>query len=176
MRAFVAVDLPAEIKEYLGSLQREIRGEHSKTSWVKEESLHITLKFLGDISEEVCGLVKERLSKISLSGFSAKLTSLKALPNQSYVRVITVGVDGDFNRLQKEIDASLSDLFKLDKRFSAHITLGRVKAVNDRLALERIFETKVAQKGFFVSECSLFKSELSRFGARHTVLKTYKLE
>lgn len=123
---FVALPLPSEIKSRLSSLCTGI----SSTRWVEEESLHLTLRYLGPVKQDsLFWDIKERLSGIQFPSFSIALKDLGYFQSRSH-GVIWVGVGEGLEfvlQLKKNIDAQLKGLALApdERRYTPHVTLGR---------------------------------------------------
>ncbi len=135
MRAFIAVELPEEIRQEVASLQADLRAAGADVKWVEPVNLHLTLKFLGDIEEAQVGSLKEALrsSTLHLPPFTVSLEGIGAFPKTTFPRVIWVGVSQGKEELellaQKVEEATNSLGFPKEERpFSAHLTIGRVAA------------------------------------------------
>jgi 2'-5' RNA ligase len=183
MRIFIAIPIPEEpkdLKENLLELQQKIK-HFGKLKLVERENLHMTLKFLGEVSQEegkiekILSALEETIPKIG--NFSISLKSLGVFPSLNYVRVIWVGVEKgneEVKKLQKTIDEKLKSFgFKEDRRFHPHFTLARVKWINDKENLKKILEKyKKEEFGRFeVDSIEIMKSELTKKGPIYTLLK-----
>src|SRR3989344_6773166 len=107
MRLFVGIDLPLDIKDYFYNLQKELKKDNlAKIKWVSKKNLHLTLKFLGDVSN--VNLIVDALKNIKFFKFNIKLDSLGYFPSGSKIKIIWVGLKDDkiFIQLQKLIDES----------------------------------------------------------------------
>ena len=107
---------------------------NSRIKWVRQESLHITLKFLGDIDPSLTNTLLEKITKSALHTppFSLYVSHITALPSEKTPRIICATVDGDLellHTLQKRIDLEMRLLGfpRETRRFKAHITLGRIR-------------------------------------------------
>ncbi len=188
IRAFIAVDLSPEIRSHLDSIGSDFKqmiGNHA-VRWVPTENIHLTLKFLGDVSISSLGLVKQALDN-EVSGhhaFNISIGNLGAFPKVRAPRVIWVGVEGpeSLQVLQHAIETQMSRLgYEPDQRpFSAHLTLGRVSrnARSDEIqavssALERL---KIGFLGITpVKEVRLYKSDLRPEGAVYSCVHASSL-
>jgi 2'-5' RNA ligase len=139
MRAFIAIDLSKEIKEYLSFLQAQLKKSNADVKWVAPDNLHITLKFLGEINEahtkQVIGIIKSIAS--AHTQFHLKPGSIGAFPSTKSPRVLWVGLtNGDYE--SKEIAKKLESMLektgfpKEDTPFSSHITIGRARSNYNR--------------------------------------------
>ncbi len=166
MRAFIAIETPKEVSNVLKEIQKKFEGS-GKINFTSEP-YHLTLKFLGEITEEQSEKVKTLLKDIKLKPFELELTSLGVFPNESYIRVLWAGVKGEkVNELQQQIDTKLADMFGKDLRFHAHITLGRVKFVKNKAEMKELLKTKVPAIKFEVKEFKLIKSKLTSKGPEY---------
>ena len=178
MRLFIAIFLPEEILNYLYQVENKLkRNLPAKINWVAKSKIHITLKFIGEVSENNINSIKERLNKIKFKSFKVKLDKLGVFPNDNYVRVIWVGLKpaGKVIELQQKIDSELLDLFSKEQRFSAHITLARVKFIKDKEEFKKNLKFDISEKEFEINEFCLVKSELSKDGAKYEILERFAL-
>jgi len=107
IRCFVAVDLPEEMREKVGPLQSKIATEGLRR--VRPDLVHITIKFLGDVPAEKVERVKEALAAVRAAPFTARLAGMGAFPGRS-VRVVWLGLEGDFSLLSAKVEAALRPL------------------------------------------------------------------
>lgn len=183
IRAFIAVELPDALKQEVAQLQAEFKQTGADVKWLESASLHLTLKFLGDIPEEK---VEDCLSTAGRSSaaagpvarpFTITLEGIGAFPKTTYPRVIWVGVgEGkeslvNLARCVEEICSRLG--FAPEERpFSAHLTIGRLRSQNQLAGL--IKKLQVAEfKGATpapVNRLILFQSTLSPKGPTYTPL------
>lgn len=176
IRAFIAVELPGgflpEI-EHIGSLLKM-----PGVKLVESGLVHITLKFLGDIHEDKVEPIVSSLSEIKCKPFEAGIRGIGVFPKPSYVRVIWLGAQGDFDTLHREVERVLTPFrFKKEGDFTPHATLARVKEPVNRIELmERIKNIGDADLGTFnVSSISLKKSTLTPCGPVYETLREIKL-
>lgn len=184
MRLFVAVNLSQEVRERLASVQQEMEALRSPVKWVDPAGLHITLKFLGEVTEsqgaEVCGLLEEVAGKYSAAELTVK--GVGAFPAVGRPRVIWAGVrpNSELAGLWEELDRRLDTLgFASEGRgFAPHVTLGRVRqGPRDRSDLSReILRHTDGEFGTFrMASVELMRSELTRTGAVYTCVHSTRL-
>ena len=172
MRLFIAFGVSDETGAELSSAQRQL--EHASLNPVK--SFHLTLKFLGDVDERKLKMIKERLEKVSFKSFDACLYGMGVFPSENKARVIWAGVEPEdrINSLQKQVEDSLNDLFPEDRRFHPHITIARVKAIEDRELFRKCLRSiRIKKKRFTVKSFSLIRSTLTNEGPQYEVLQEY---
>ncbi|PMP67378.1 MAG: RNA 2',3'-cyclic phosphodiesterase [Thermodesulfobacterium geofontis] len=189
VRAFLAIDLPQELKKELFSLGKTISYESLKLKWVEEENLHLTIRFFGNISENLVEKIYKKCKEVckEIDPFELRLSSAGYFPFKGTPRVIWIGIEALSNNLFKLNDLLKKALKPLKlkengEKFHPHITLLRVKEKTDPSALKSFFEElkkeaeKLEGKSFFVREIIIFKSELSPAGPKYTPLKIIPLK
>ncbi len=125
MRCFIAIDVP--FLESILRLQNDIEG---RVKLVEEENIHITLKFLGEISPEKVNDIVKIVRNCAIKKYRLTLKGVGFFPNERYVKVIWIGVrdNGETSRLMRCIDESLSRLgFKKEREYVPHLTVARAK-------------------------------------------------
>ncbi len=183
IRTFIAVDLPQEIKMDIDRMIAGLRRDNSGIRWVKAANLHLTLRFLGDIPEQSVPSLAESL-KDNLSGFGPfdlVLSGMGGFPNLRKPRVIWIGASDGTDRLidlagKVETGCIKSGFGRGDKKFSSHMTIGRVKFPKglDPL-LDKIEKTDFESSKFTVNEIFVVKSDLSPAGPKYTKLEAVSL-
>ena len=159
IRCFVAVEIPPEMREEIGRLQSQIATEGLRI--VRPDLVHVTLKFLGDVPEGRVQTVSDALSKVRAAPFVARVAGMGAFPGRT-IRVVWLGLEGNFEELYEKIEAELSPLgFEREARgFSPHVTLGRVGRPNHETS--RQLAAKIA---------SLADTDMGRFTVDRFYLK-----
>ncbi len=186
IRAFIAIDLPPAVLKAIGSLQDELKIGTKGIRWVKSGNIHLTLKFLGDIPEELLDELGEILASVCKSRPPFKLSpgTPGGFPNIERPRVIWLGLVGELEKLdvlKQEIEKGCSSagLPREKRSFHPHLTLGRVKdwrRKGPNLA-DLLGRTKaVTANTFSVNAVHLYKSDLTRDGAVYTKLKSFPLK
>jgi 2'-5' RNA ligase len=188
IRAFIAIELSEELKASLARLQELIKlGSESYVKWVDPQGVHLTLKFLGNISVDRVSEISKAVAEVASSAapFRLELTEFGAFPNLKAPRVAWVGLGGDLEsllRLQRGIDQALNPLgFPAEARaFSPHLTLGRVRdqaaPPEQRKLGQRIASLKIqGQPSLYVDKVSLMRSQLTSKGAIYSRLSAAEL-
>jgi 2'-5' RNA ligase len=188
LRAFIAIDIPPEIKQAISSQTASLRKESGRAvRWVAVENIHLTLKFLGEVSITNLELLMQAIQSeyAQTAPFTIHVESLGCFPNPRRPRVIWIGlaVPPELIRLHRQAEATAARLGYApdDKPFAPHLTIGRVREQADPAelqALRSLLErTTVASLGTFtVNEVHLYKSDLKPQGPMYTRLATARLE
>ncbi len=185
-RIFIAINLPENIKKKLSSFQE--RWPELPARWVKPENLHITLMFLGYLSDqellEVLKISKEVASKHQ--PFSIDLKKIiYGPPKKMPPRMVWVEGEKtlELGKLQKDLERSLFSTsiknLKFETRpYTPHITLGRIRLWEFR-QIEPEEKPQIEQDislSFRVGSIEIMESRLKRGGAEYTILESYKLK
>lgn len=184
MRTFVAVELPAEIKNQIATLQAELKRIPAQVSWVKPGNIHITLKFLGEVGEDKIGEVFSATEAgcQGVKKFKISLKGVGGFPNLRRPRVIWVGTrngEKELTELQSRVETELEKkgFPKEERKFTPHFTIGRVRVPQgvEKLtqAVERI---EFSTPEFEVNEVIVMQSQLNPTGAIYTPLRKIGLE
>ncbi len=183
MRTFVAIEVSQEIKDILGRIESHLKYSGADVKWVKPDNIHLTLKFLGEISAEKTEEIKLRIDSVTASfkSFDLGIKDIGAFPEIDSPRVIWAGLDkgaADTAALAGHIDESLSRIgFAKDRRpFSPHLTIGRVRSPLNRAKLSEKISSTAANFQLSsvtphrVSSVILFRSTLTPQGSVYTKL------
>ena len=189
IRSFIAIELPDEVRKVLAHIEAQLKkGRHSCAKWVDPYSIHLTLKFLGDIAADKIGDITKTIEKSSqgIPPLHLEVKELGVFPNFKRVRVVWVGMSGEVDRLiqfQKRIEAELAALgFAPESRpFTPHLTLARVREGGSPAEQQNfgqlIADTKFeAVCGFTADSISLMRSQLTSQGAIYSRISSVKLK
>ncbi|HZS46694.1 MAG TPA: RNA 2',3'-cyclic phosphodiesterase [Blastocatellia bacterium] len=179
VRAFIAIEIPSSIKKNLADVQSHLKTAGADVSWTKPDNLHLTLKFLGEISDSQITIVRSAVNKIceKVSAFELEIGDIGVFPNPRRPRIIWAGVSGDLNAvlaIQSTIDSELvSSGFATDAHpFNPHLTLGRIKTpkrTRELLALADVFE--IPKNNFRVDRIIVMRSQLNPTGSIYTPIE-----
>jgi|SRR5664279_2189742 len=191
MRLFVGLDLEFEVRMRVASFIGEVRELAPDAAWVLPESLHITLKFIGERTSGQLKAITERLSAIDVTRFSIQLDGHGYFPTARAPRVFWIGVQASprLADLAGRIECAMVELgISPEVRpFNPHLTLARAnkrgllargegkrrkpqfKTLEEKLArlVELDFGTVT------ISEFILYRSELSPLGSKYTRLHRF---
>lgn len=185
MRTFIAIDLGPAIKERLAAFVSRLKPLGGDIKWVSRDSMHLTLKFLGEIDPARAAGVKDALAAVCSGRMSFSLACRGTgvfPPGSRSPRVLWVGVEAgpELGLLQEEIEASCARLgFDRESRpFNPHLTLGRVKSPGGSgravAELERARDEAFGEMS--VRSVIFFESRLRPSGAEYAVLQEFALK
>jgi len=189
LRAFIAIDLPDELKETLQQVSHTFQQHLSglPVRWVPSINMHLSLKFLGDVSETNVETINEiiRTAANSYHAFEISIGGVGVFPNMHRPRVIWVGVEApeEMISLQRRIETETTRMGypSEDREYAPHLTLGRVsrnanaaeiKAVSKKLLNEKLGFLGAAR----VNQIHLFRSQLQPGGPKYTKLFSAALQ
>jgi RNA 2',3'-cyclic 3'-phosphodiesterase len=193
MRLFVAIDPEDAIRERMARFLEGVRGFAPEARWVLPESLHVTLKFIGERQENEIETIKAALKTVQASAFDLNFRECGYFPTARSARVFWIGVEsnGELASLAAAIDENLGRLGipKEEHAFNAHLTLARSsgsrairkdKGKSARRTFEQLQQKLEAlptpELGTMkVHEFFLFRSQLSPHGSRYTKLERFVL-
>lgn len=183
LRAFIAVEIPPSIQQAIHSKTESLRRALGPelVRWVPCQNLHLTLKFLGDISAANVDMLANMLTTEAgrVPSFSMRVSGLGSFPTPKRARVLWVGLHAPAGlaALQHGIESAAAKLgYETEERpFSPHLTIGRVRqqiSANEKESIRQALEqTHVGELGEAeISAVHLFKSDLNRDGAVYTRL------
>lgn len=174
MRCFIAIDVSEQFYDYFKELQNNLK-TNIKATFTK--TFHLTLKFLGEIEENKVEKVKDSLKNIKFEPFKVSLSNLGVFPNENYIRVIWIGLEpkDKIIEFQQKIDNELISLkFKKEKKFHPHITLARVKHIEDKKEfITNLKQIKTQNLEFNINSFKLIKSTLTPEGPVYEDLGIY---
>ncbi len=131
-RAFLALDISQEMKAKIMELEERVARTGADVKLVEMENLHVTLKFLGEITPERVETIREVLAGLKESPFQLEAKGTGVFPSMRMPRVLWVGVGKGSNEvisIFRHLDEDLSRLgFPKERDFTPHLTIGRVRS------------------------------------------------
>jgi 2'-5' RNA ligase len=184
MRIFIGALLTEETREKIIKGLKPFKKIGTSIRWTACENIHLTLKFVGEISEALVGRMAEALlaAKIPVAPFPLKITGFGKFPAGDDLHIFWAGVDDNphLRALFVGIENTLAPLgiARETRPFNPHITLGRNKA---RYNFKALFELLAEKRDIFLAECQLtafqlFSSQLTASGPRYTVIKEFPFD
>lgn len=184
IRTFICFELPKDVKKVILELQNRLRTFGKGVAWSRIDGVHLTLKFLGNVEQERIESIAAAVARACNGGAPLDMTLAQAgaFPNVKHPRVYWLGVNEPTGRLltlQQNIESALAEFdFPKDERpFSPHLTLGRVKHLDEPEKIARALSMyQPPAVSFTVDEVVVMKSELQQAGAEYTPLHRIKLD
>jgi len=184
MRCFVAVPVADPVRRLIVEVQNALRRADADVTWVEEGNLHLTLKFLGDVSEEqvaslrdLCSAESARWPRIHLN-----YAGMGSFPERGTPRVVWAGCTGDVDKLAGlaaavERHAETVGVPREGRPFVAHLTIGRVKSSRNVKRLQAAIENQahVPLGKAEVAEFVLYQSTLTPEGPVYEPLAAFPL-
>src|SRR3989344_2537051 len=171
VRLFIALLLPEEVKKEIKKGQERARKlELMNARYAETENLHLTLKFLGEVSEEKAEKVKKALTKIKGEAFETTIASA-GIFTPGDPKILWLEMSGA-EKLQAIIDEEMAkEGFKKEERFMSHITIARIKQMNKNYVMKLLEEMNKEEKkvSFKIKSFSLVESELTPTGPKYKV-------
>ncbi len=176
MRLFIAVNFKEELKNRVQDIILDIKKHSQKGRFVKNEHMHLTLEFLGDVPKAKVGLVEEAIKQVSCREFILELSELGRFKRRGGdIYWISFKKNKSLFKMQKDLhNLLLKKGFKLeDRKYRPHLTIGRRvimdKTFNPDKYIESLKELKIAVDGI-----DLVKSEHIHGKLKHTVVFSRK--
>lgn len=181
MRSFIALEMPAQVKDFAAGVVGELKPSGAEVKWVEPGNLHLTLKFLGEVDPGATADIIKALEGVCAGQppLALSATGCGAFPGARSPRVVWLGLNGEvaaLARLAQAVQAALEPLgFPAEKRpFLPHLTLGRVRSPRrgrggqapSIAPLGRALAALATATGpsFLARQVTLMKSTLTRSG------------
>jgi 2'-5' RNA ligase len=185
MRLFIAVNFPSKLKNEIGSLISDLKEIPADLKWVEAQNIHLTLQFLGNVSEEQVTAVVEALKRAAAGAvpLTLKVGGVGVFPSRERPRVFWAGISGDtaaLLNLSRRVQREMRVLgFAQGKNtFSPHLTLARLRSAAGFPGFIDMAE-KLAEKKEFgaakIKTIELMLSELSSRGPKYFTLASVQL-
>jgi 2'-5' RNA ligase len=186
IRCFIAIHLPPEVQNQISDYIEKLKECSTDVRWIQASNIHLTLKFLGEIDSTRVDRVKQSLYPISnkFSSFSLNISGSGCFPGKKRPRVFWLGMDqGKENPLFSTHQWIENKLFEINferekRRFSPHLTLGRVRA-REPVDFSGLFtfleQNSFTPVRFSVQVIYFMQSYLKPTGAEYQVIEKYQL-
>jgi len=183
MRLFLAIELPAEVREHLTRVQEAMVPAVERAAITRDAALHITVKFLGETDPSKLDAIGESLAAVGGGAVELKATHVECFPERGSVRIVAAGFGGDTKRLkgiQEAIEQRSVHLGfrREDRAYKAHVTLARARPVLPPATRQSVTDlTAPLWPGptFSAGGFVLFQSRLTPQGSQYTKLREFPL-
>ncbi len=187
LRLFIACEMPDDARQAIGEVIDRLRERSGQNvRWIKPEGVHVTLKFLGEVTAKQLPAIKLAIQEavVGHQPFELELSNIGTFGGREGLRIMWVGVAGDVLRLEalvRSVNAALAVVgFEPERRpFRPHLTLGRVRdevSTRQRAEIEvAVGKMGVPASSWRTTQVSLMRSKLQLGGANYEVLATFPL-
>jgi 2'-5' RNA ligase len=181
IRLFIALKIPDEVKNYLLDVCHEISESSELFKWEKPEKIHLTLKFIGEVEEELVSSIAKEIAFVEeYNSFNFNVTKFGFFFRNDVPSILWTGLQTDesINKLVEQLNERLS-IFSIPverRKFKPHLTMLRLKKNPGNNFISKFKEHSFDNWNFNSSEIALIKSELFLTGARYTDIKKYNLK
>lgn len=184
MRLFLAIELPADMKRHLARMSDVLRAQRLKLSLTRAENLHVTVKFIGEVSDDQVPKLCDALAGISPSGgMWLAIDHLLMFPPRGPVLIVGGGVGGDAEKLvqaHKAIDERCGALGipRENRQYRPHVTLARARPPLPawrRETLTQALTPFLPGPGFTATRLALMQSRLTPAGAQYARIAHWPL-
>ncbi len=178
VRSFISIDLEdKQVLSRIASILSSLQALGGDLKAVEGENIHLTLKFLGNVSAPRLAEVKSSLKQLTFQSFTAEIKGAGAFPNLKHMNVIWVGVNEGWTQVEQiyeQVEKLLSGVgFKREnRRFSPHITIARVRSGRRRDETASFLQ-HLSEESFgtiTVDKVQLKQSILSSSGPKYSTL------
>jgi len=183
-RIFCALEISEELREMLRVHIARLREIEIPSSWSHPENLHLTLKFLGNVSRDTLERVSSAAARASADIFPFEITvgTTGVFPKPRQARVLWVGVKdptGNLALLQQRLESECAKegFVREEREFRPHLTIARPRASRDVRKLANLhIEMGFKEISLPLKELLVFRSELGRGGSKYTVVSRHALK
>jgi 2'-5' RNA ligase len=184
MRLFLAIELPAEVREHLQRVQQALAPALEGATLTRDTALHITVKFLGETDPSKLDAIIESLTTVGGGAIELTATHAECFPDRGSVRIVATGFGGDLKRLKGVHDAIEQRCLRLgfrreERAYKAHVTLARARPVlppSTRRSVTDLTAPLWPGPTFTAGAFVLFQSRLTPQGSQYTKLHEFALE
>jgi RNA 2',3'-cyclic 3'-phosphodiesterase len=178
-RLFISLDIPENNLEKLLRQRDEIYGLPNDVKWENKDKLHITLKFLGDVGENITELMIRRFEELEFNRIRAKFDKFSFFKNNGSLKILFAGFQEnqaiiEFQEIIKK-ECELLGFESVNKKFHPHVTLLRIKDKENISRLVNFNNYAIEGDEFIIKKFSIVKSELKPSGSEYNIVKSFKL-
>jgi 2'-5' RNA ligase len=181
IRLFVALEIPEEIKTKISEYKSEVINNNSELHWETPDKFHLTLKFLGDVEDELLKPVSGALEFLTnYERIECKLTRFGFFFKQGVPKILWIGLWAD--KILFEIIEQLNrELIKFsipfeERKFKPHLTLLRIKDKFPEQWVTKFKNFNIPETIFTAGNILLIQSELLPGSSKYTVVKKFNLK
>ncbi len=180
IRLFVALKIPENIKEQLLNIYYELVPDASLYRWVTKDKIHLTLKFIGEVEENLVSPIASELDFVkNFHSFDFRISRFGFFSRDKRPKILWAGLHTDevIFKLAEELNKRM-EIFDIEpekRKFKSHLTLLRINSKLDEYVINNFNNYQFDNLKFKTNKIALVKSELSQAGAQYTEIKNYEL-
>ena len=178
MRCFIAINPPEHVKAQIFHKFETLKSKNFfEGKFVEKGNLHLTLKFLGNLTSEEIEKIKTNLREINFEKFNCRVGNPGYFDEKS-IKVLWVGlISEELEKIKETINGKTPEISEDHGEFNPHITAARVNEISDRESLINEIEKMNFKKLDFEVDCfDLIKSELSPSGPKYKIIESFSLK
>ena len=180
-RVFIGIPIGHKIKSILPSLKSTVHCSRDIIRWIPPDNIHLTLSFLGNISDkDIPNIVQSLENCITSKYFKIKIESTGVFPSANFPKILWIGIGkgaDDLTSLQQDIEISVRKFKGIYRRekFMPHITIARIRRSRRKIDVLPFLNTVYSPTELDVNSICLYESILLPKGTRYTVLTEFPL-
>jgi 2'-5' RNA ligase len=181
IRLFVALEIPDDVKEEVISQCKAAAGNEAELRWEPKEKIHLTLKFIGEVKEELLSKIKDEIEFVNnYSSFACSISKFGFFFRDRQAKILWCNIETD-ESLFSLVDELNNRLQKFDieiekRKFKGHLTLSRIKKPLNEDIINKIKGFSFTPFNFTADKITLIQSVLKPYGSEYKVLKNYELK
>ena len=180
-RVFIGIPIGHKIKSILSSLKSTVHSSTNNIKWIPPENIHLTLSFLGNISDkDIPNIIQSLENCITSKYFKIEIESTGVFPSVNFPKILWIGIckgADELTLLQKEIERSIRKFKKISRKekFKPHITIARMRRSRLKIDVLPFLNTVYSPTELDVNSICLYESILLPEGPQYTVLTEFPL-
>ena len=180
-RVFIGIPIGHKIKSILPSLKSTVHSSTKIIRWIPHDNIHLTLSFLGNISDKDIPIIVQSLENcITSKYFKIKIESTGVFPSANFPKILWIGIGKGADELillQKEIERSVRKFKEISRKekFMPHITIARIRRSRCKIDVLPFLNTVYSPIELDINSVCLYESLLRLEGAQYTVLTEFPL-
>ncbi len=181
IRLFIALKIPDDVRQKIFNLPREIVNNYNDYKWEEIDKIHLTLKFIGEVKEDLIQPVTESIKFIEeYSAFECLLTRFGFFYRFKEAKILWLGfsIDDSIKELVKRLNENLTKFnIPAEKReFNPHLTMMRIKKKVNQNFIDSFLNFQVEPEKFISNEIALMESKLNPAGSIYSSIKIFNLK